>query len=199
MLKGAVAMPGHQVSEQKALFVQARRLIHRSIREWYPGELFLIVMPDKFHPGSPRIRISSWSESVTELAIQLNDLSEQLDDDFTLEEVIPEARQLVAAATKTLWPGMRHLPLPLAPGLTIPEEFTTYRLGAYELVAQLAHMKEQCLMVDFGLVTEAGNAQLPPPSPMVAEAGNVQLPPLSPGVVEGIIVEPSEHHVNRPT
>jgi hypothetical protein len=170
-------MSGHEVSEQMTLFIQARKLIHRTIsKEWYPHELF-IAWPVESRPDNLGSRIYAWSTSVTELAIRLNDLGDQLDGEFTLEEAIPQARQLVSVATKTLWPGMRHWPLPFARGLTIPEEFATYRFGANVLAAALEKLSQQCFEADFRVGGAGGPSRLPPPST---------------NVVEGIVMYPSD-------
>ncbi len=127
-----------QAAEEVRLFLQAREIVHRTIRTWYPDHL--IIEPPELVHGDTTARMFAWQTIANGLASNLNYLALQVmySPTANYHAVIGAAREHVYQAAHNLWPRAQFSRLPMLVGISIPEEFEQYRLGAIFLAQELA-------------------------------------------------------------
>lgn len=127
-----------QGGEELRLFLHTRDMVQRAIRTWYPD--YIIVEPPELTHGDPTARMFAWQTIVNGLANGLNYLALQVmyAPPANYDTVITVAREQVHHAARNLWPRAQFSRIPFLTGISVPEEFEQYRMGALFLAQELA-------------------------------------------------------------
>ncbi len=161
--KGCVTMLSSSSYDPDMLFSAARQHGYEAVRQWYSGYWIFPVMAEGLQAGNPCARLAARAEAVAALTKDLNQIKASLDKRyFGIEQAVHQARPLVSAVARILWPTATYVSNPLVVPLTLEEEFENYRVVATFLAIDLAQMSAACYYARQVLTPAASGAGVTP-------------------------------------